>query len=321
MANAATATGLPFDDIRTVVQNLSGGDERAVAAVAARNDELFGAEGAGRLGKLCEWLAAWSGKSPSVTRPLVALFAGTHAAQGAQAQGNVAAQIARIAQGGAPINHICSSQELGLKVFDLALAYPVANIAEDAALNERDCAATIAFGMEAVAGGLDLMVAGSCMPQAGFSPAAIFLALHGGPVTKWTDDPGDAAIANAAVAFHGAAARDPLEALRRLGGRETAAIAGAILAARVQHVPLFLDGRHALAAAAVLQALDADAISHCMLAQGHGSMVDRCMAEALGMVPLLDLSMRLDSGEGGALAMMMARSAAAMHGAELSAIA
>ncbi len=27
---------------------------------------------------VCEWLAGWSGKSPSIARPLIALFAGTH---------------------------------------------------------------------------------------------------------------------------------------------------------------------------------------------------------------------------------------------------
>lgn len=319
MTKSGPVTGLPFDDIRAVVASLSDGDERAVDAVRSRNLQLFGAGGAGRLGDLCEWLAEWSGKSPSVTRPLVALFAGTHGAQDEAARADVPEQVSRIAAGGAPINQICSAQELGLKVFDLALAYPVGDITQEAALSERDCAATIAFGMEAVSGGIDLMVAGSCVSGAGFSPAAIFLALHGGTAVQWAGNNDDVAIVEAAIALHGAASRDPLELLRRLGGRETAAIAGAILASRVQHVPMFLDGPHAMAAAAVLKALNPDAIAHCMLAQGHGTDACRAMADALEMQPLLDFSMRLETGEGGALAMTMAKSAAAMHGAELPA--
>ena len=53
-----------------------------------------------------------------------------------------------------------------------------------------------------------------------------------------------------AVALHKAHLADPLEVLRRLGGRELAAMAGAILAARTQRVPVLLDGYVATAAAA-----------------------------------------------------------------------
>ena len=49
---------------------------------------------------------------------------------------------------------------------------------------------------------------------------------------------------------------DPLEVLRRLGGREIAAMAGAILAARVERMPVLLDGFVVCAAAAILHALD-----------------------------------------------------------------
>ncbi|MEZ5870424.1 MAG: nicotinate-nucleotide--dimethylbenzimidazole phosphoribosyltransferase [Nitratireductor sp.] len=306
-------TGLPFDDIRTVIASLAGPDERAVGAVVSRNAQLFGQAGAGRIAAICEWMAAWSGKSPAVNRPLVALFAGTHGAQNEVARAAVPETVSAIAAGGAAINQICSAHELGLKVFDLALAYPTGNITEQEALSERDCAATIAFGMEAVSGGVDLMVAGSCVDAAGFSPAAIFSALHDCDPSSWASAPLDIGIAKAAIAHHGKAVSDPLEALRRLGGRETAAIAGSIIAARVQHVPLLLDGPHALAAAAVLKALNSDAISHCRLGQGHGNAHSKAMAETLGLEPLLDLAMGLEHGEGGALAMVMAKTAAAMH--------
>ncbi|WP_348240353.1 nicotinate-nucleotide--dimethylbenzimidazole phosphoribosyltransferase, partial [Salmonella enterica] len=65
--------------------------------------------------------------------------------------------------------------------------------------------------------------------------------------------------ANATQAGH---LRDPLEVMRRLGGREVAAIAGAILAARLERIPVILDGYVVTAAAAILHAIDARSIAH-----------------------------------------------------------
>src|SRR5690606_9292352 len=75
-----------------------------------------------------------------------------------------------------------------------------------------------------------------------------------------------AAIVDTALAFHRGHLDDPLEALRRIGGREFAAIAGAIIAARMQKIPVVIDGFAALAAAAVLHAANAAALDHCLLA-------------------------------------------------------
>ena len=81
--------------------------------------------------------------------------------------------------------------------------------------------------------------------------AAICHGLYGGSGEDWAG-PGtgvDAAgvsrkaeVIEAAAAHHGAALDDPLEVMRRLGGRELAAIAGAVLAARQNRIPVLLDG-------------------------------------------------------------------------------
>jgi nicotinate-nucleotide--dimethylbenzimidazole phosphoribosyltransferase len=107
--------------------------------------------------------------------------------------------------------------------------------------------------------------------------------------------------------------RDPLEILRRLGGREIAAMFGAILAARSERVPVIVDGFVATAAAALLHALRPDAIDHCLFAHrsaeaAHGAVLDR-----LGKAPLLDLRMRLGEGTGAALAAGILRAAVAVH--------
>jgi len=116
-----------------------------------------------------------------------------------------------------------------------------------------------------------------------------------------------------AVALHKSHLDDPLELLRRLGGRELAAMAGAILAARMERIPVLIDGYVATAAAAVLHAINPSALDHCMI--GHVSAEPGHMAaiEKLGKTPLLALGMRLGEGTGAALAAGIVKAAAQCH--------
>src|SRR6476469_7975863 len=178
-------TGLPLADFRTLIRDLPGPNPVALAAARDRDAQLTKPPGAlGRLEEIAFWLAAWSGRTPAVVRPLVAIFAGNH---GVTRHGitpfppEVTKQmVANFSSGGAAINQICSTYDLGLKVFDLALDIPTGDITCEAALSERDCAATMAFGMEAIAGGTDLLCIGEM--GIGHTPiaAAINYALYGG---------------------------------------------------------------------------------------------------------------------------------------------
>lgn len=304
-------TGLPFDDFRNLLKALPGPSEAARARAAERNAK-FSAQGPalGRLGAVAEWLAAWTGRDPQVLRPLVALFAGTYRGV-AGSREETQAMVEHAAAGGAMVCQLCAANDLGLKIFDLALHMPVGDIAGEPALDERGCAATMAFGMEAVAGGIDLVCVGAIGVGGTYSAAALMAALHGGPASDWTE--AHAAGVEQALAHHGGNLKDPLEALRRLGGRELAAIAGAILAARMEKIPVILDGYASLAAAAVLKAAEPAAIDHCLL--GHVSR-EPGMARAaavLGLRPLLDLSLGDGEGAGAALAAGIVKNAALTH--------
>ena len=322
-----STSGLPFDDIRALLGRMPPLDADAVAAIAKREAELTKPPGSlGRLEELAAWVGAVQGKSqPTADRPLVAVFAGNH---GVVARGVspyppsvTAAMVANFSAGGAAINQICNQFGLGLKVFELALEIPTADFSAGPAMDEAGCAATVAFGMEAIHG-TDLL----CLGEMGIGnttvAAAIYHALYGGEAKDWVgrgtgvDDAGlarKAAVVAEAVAFHRDHLRDPLEVLRRLGGREVAAMAGAILAARIERIPVILDGYVVCAAAAVLHALDPASLDHCVAghrsAEGaHGEVLRR-----LGKVPLLDLGLRLGEGTGAALAAGIVRAALACH--------
>jgi nicotinate-nucleotide--dimethylbenzimidazole phosphoribosyltransferase len=323
-----TAAARPFDDIRALLAKMPKVDEAAIAAAREREGQLTKPAGSlGRLEEISAFMAGWQGPArPHADRPLVAVFAGNHGvvAQGVSPfpQSVTKAMVANFTAGGAAINQICKTFDISLKVYELALEKPTGDITEGPAMDERTCAGTIAYGMEALAIEPDLLVLGEMGIGNTTAAAAIFHALYGGEAEHWVgrgtgvDDAGlkrKAEAVRAAVARHKPDLTDPLEILARLGGREIAAMAGAILAARLRRTPVVLDGFVVSSAAAVLHALDASALDHCLA--GHVS-AERAHGEALkrlGKAPLLDLGMRLGEGSGAALAVAVVKAAVACH--------
>ena len=325
MTNAPT--GLPFDDIRNLVKDLPGPDRNAAESCRRHEGQLTKPPGAlGRLEAIAEWLSCWQGHyPPKVERVVVAVFAGNHGvvAQGVAAYPSAVTRqmVANFQNGGAAVNQICKTFGLGLKVFELALEHPTRDITEAAALEEAECAATMAYGMEATEG-CDLL----CIGEMGIGnttiAAAIAHGLFGGAPEDWVG-PGTGVDAEGlkrkadavrrAVDLHREHLADPLELLRRLGGREIAAMTGAILAARLQRIPVLIDGYVATAAAAILHAMRPDALDHCLAAHLSAEPAHARLLQKLGKIPLLDLGMRLGEGSGAALAAGLVKAAADLH--------
>jgi nicotinate-nucleotide--dimethylbenzimidazole phosphoribosyltransferase len=225
----------PLDDIRALI---------AEAPLAGPTPTR--AEGLGRLGDMADWIIAWRGEAV-LRRPILALYAGAHAGGDI---GETRAFMDQVAAGEAAISRAAAHLGAGLDVYDLALDRPLP-APPAAAMTARECAATMAFGMEVLAKQPDLLVLVGLGPGADVSALAVLAAIEAGGV-------------------------DPLDALRSLGGRESAAVAGAIIAARMQRIPVLLDGLPALAAATALRAHDATAVDHvrCAGPAGASGLVD-----------------------------------------------
>ena len=321
------AESRPFDDIRALMGQMPSPNEAAMAEARTRQTDLTKPAGSlGRLEEIAIFMAGWQGDRPHVDNPLVAVFAGNHGvvAKGVSPfpQSVTQAMVANFTSGGAAINQICKAFDISLKIYELALEQPTGDITEEPAMDERTCAGSMAFGMEALASEPDLLVLGEMGIGNTTAAAAIYHALYGGAAEDWVgrgtglDDAGlerKAEAVHAAVARHRSQIGDPLDVLARLGGREIAAIAGAILAARIRRTPVLLDGFVVCSAAAILQALDGTALDHCLA--GHVS-AERAHAAALrhlGKTPILDLGMRLGEGTGGALSTAIVKAAVACH--------
>jgi len=296
-------SGLPFDDIRNLVSGLPelDGDARAHTAgqVSSDGNELFAG--------YCQWYSACTGRSPSIHRPSATLFAGTHAIENLLDNGKSAAdlldRVTAISEGSAYINRLCHQHDVGLKVFDLALQIPVDDITKEAALDEKACAGTIAFGMEAIAGGADLLCVAALDTKPGLSSLAILTALSDisfESLLKHRGDDLEIAKTNLskAVGMVEGHVSNPLEVLRRLGGRETAAICGAILAARSQHIPVVIDGLTALASALVLYRLEPSSLDHVKFAQAPNDAAMAQLLEEMGLSAIIPAALVQNAEDG-----------------------
>ena len=314
--------GNPFDDIRALIAKMPAPSADAQAAVSQTLAKFSGPrKPIGDMDKTAAWLAGWQGAStPSVKRPLIAVFAGSHAAASHvnddDAVMRAKERVKIVSEGAAGVRGMAASMQAAFKVFEMGLDYPAADFTQEASLSARDCAAAIAFGMEVVAEGADIIVLGNAGFGSATAAAAIARALYGGSAEYWSGGAGQSAqrrvlAVEAGAERHKDALGDPLEILARFGGRDIAGMVGAILAARHQSIPIVLDGFVVSIAAAVLHAINPDAIAHCVAGHlssepGHGALLDR-----LDMDPLLNLGVGLGDGSGGVLALGVIRSISA----------
>jgi nicotinate-nucleotide--dimethylbenzimidazole phosphoribosyltransferase len=316
-----------LDDVRRLLTELPAAARAAATAAERRQDRLTKPAGAlGRLEDLAPWLAAWQSRyPPTLTRCRALVFAGNHGvtAHGVSAYPSAvtAQMVANFRKGGAAINQLCGAFGVDLDVVPLALDRPTGDISVTAAMDEADCVASIAAGMAAVDGATDLLCLGDMGIGNTTAAAALANGLFGATAAAWTGrgtgiEP-DAldrkrGIVARAVDRHADAA-DALDLLRRLGGRELAAVLGAVLAARLRRVPVLLDGYVVTAAAAPLAVLRRDALDHCLAAHVSAEPGHRLLLERLGLRPLLDLDLRLGEASGAVLAVALFRAALACH--------
>ena len=320
---------MPFQslaDVRALLGQLAQPDQAAIAAADARNGQLTKPPGAlGRLEKLALWMAGWQGTDrPHADRPQIVIFAGNHgvAARGVSAfPAEVTVQmVANFAHGGAAINQLARAFGARLDVHALDLDRPTADFTEAPAMTEDEVVAALAKGFEAVDPQADLLVTGEMGIGNTTVAAALAAALYGG--SGWAgrgtgvDNAGlarkEAAVA-AGLARHRAVLGDPLQVLRCLGGREIAAMAGAIAGARKHRIPVILDGFIACAAAAVLARAVPGALDHCVAGHVSAEGAHSRLLEQLGKEPLLSLGLRLGEGTGAALALGVVKGALACH--------
>ena len=318
------ASAAAFD---AALLQLSKPDEAAAEAARRRQAILTKPPSSlGRLEDLAVFVAGWHAcERPRIERARAVVFAGNHGvvARGVSAfPAAVTTEMVRnFANGGAAINALAAAAGLELNVVPLVLDTPTQDFTVAAAMSEAECLASLNAGAAAV-DDADLLVLGEMGIGNSTAAAALCARSFGGGGTDWVG-PGTgvdaegiarkAAAVDAGLSRHADAPHTPIETLRRVGGREIAAIAGAVVTARLAYVPVVLDGFICCSAVAPLAAAAPSIVDHCLAGHrsaepGHIRLLDR-----LGLDPLLALDMRLGEGSGAAVAVSVIRAALAAH--------
>jgi nicotinate-nucleotide--dimethylbenzimidazole phosphoribosyltransferase len=318
-------------------------DESARAEAEALHLRLTKPPGSlGRLEALGAQLAAIAGAvPPPLPSPAaVAVFAGDH---GVHAEGvtpwpqEVTAQmVANFMAGGAAINVLARQVGAEVVVIDVGVASPTeggaglhdrnvrrgtANLAEGPAMTVDETMAALDVGADVAASLVDrghaCLLTGD-MGIANTTPSAALIAAftrrpaaevtgRGTGIDDHTLDRKTAVVEAAAARVVG---REPLDVLAEVGGLEIAALAGYIIGGATAGVPVIVDGVIAGAALLTAAQLAPDSVGYAIA--GHRSVEPgaRALLDALDLVPVVDLDLRLGEGTGAVLALPIVEASA-----------
>lgn len=307
----------PFDDIRNLAATVPQRDGAIYANLMERSDCL--GRGLNPLGSLAAPLArigsVQGAQIPQLNRPLVSVFTGSHGTV-QNAVTEVAARVANLSNGTAAVRGAAQKAGAAFKVYEFGNEHPSADYRHGPSLSERDCAGAVAFGMEVVAEGADIIAIGNAGFGSATAAAAMARGLYGGAAEYWAGGTGETARQRVETVAAGTKANadllsDPLTVLQAFGGRDLAGTVGAILACAHQRIPVILDGYVVCAAAAVVHALNPDAVAHCLAGHVTAEPAHRALLDRMDLSPVLDLGINIGDGTGGTLALALLQSASA----------
>ena len=300
----------------------------SAARTAAENRQAILTKPLGALGDLEEialFMAGWrSSPTPEINHAQAIVFAGNHGicAQGVNPfpQEVTAQMVANFQAGGAAINQLCKATGADLDVIALDLDTPTADFSTGPAMSEGEVMDAIKQGAAAVPDNADILILGEMGIGNSTTSAALACGAFGSTGQDWVGPgTGSDAAGRALKAFvvdKGVALHSGVKGLNLLvafGGREQAAICGAVIAARLKRIPVLLDGYICTAAVASLFDDSPVWLDHCLVAHlsrepGHAKLL-----AAMHKTPILTLNMALGEGSGAALALGIVRAALACH--------
>ncbi len=297
----------------------------------------------GRLEEIANRLAAIQRTvTPCVTDKRIYVVAGDHGvtAEGVSAYPRevTAQMVDNFLSGGAAINVLARAGGIEVRVVDAGVDADLsdrkelihakamratANFAVGPAMTRGEAEACVAAGIElaraAANDGIDLLGIGEMGIGNTTTASTITAVLLGRDPETVTgrgtgiDDEGLAhkiAVIRRAIEINKPDASDASDILAKVGGAEIGVMAGIVLGAAANHLPVVADGFISTAAAALALAFQPNARDylfngHRSAERGHAALID-----FIGEQPLLDLSMRLGEGTGAALAMHVIEAAA-----------
>jgi len=200
-----------------------------------------------------------------------------------------------------------------------------ADLSQEAAMTTAEAVAALEVGItvagELVQAGYRCLLTGEMGIANTTASAALIAAFTGATANQVTGRGGGSdeatythkiSVVASALTLHAdvVAAGDPVEILAALGGLEQAALAGFILGAAANRVPVLIDGVIAGAAALVAAALAPAVLDACIAGHRSAEPGHTITLAALNLTPLVDLGLRLGEGSGALLGLPIVQAAA-----------
>ena len=268
----------------------------------------------GRLAELGAWLAAVQDHQPPVPfrRVRVVIFAADHDAAAGTESSYSAEQTARLAAeiraGGTAVNVVARAAGATVRVVDVARGSDPPD--SDPPDSERAVAGGRAVADAEVDAGADLLVPGVIGIGNGTGAAALVAGLTDSePVAVVDRGPGDDAgwarqvgFVRAALLHARGCRHDPVALLDCCGGPAIAALTGLLAQAAQRRTPVVLDGAVAAVAGLLAERLMPGARAWWVAGTRSPEPAQKLALAQLGLIPLLDLSLRAEDGTGALLA-------------------
>ncbi|MCL4514106.1 MAG: nicotinate-nucleotide--dimethylbenzimidazole phosphoribosyltransferase [Firmicutes bacterium] len=102
---------------------------------------------------------------------------------------------------------------------------------------------------------------------------------------------------------------DAIDVLSKVGGLEIAGLAGCIIGAAANRVPIVIDGFISTAAALIASRIEPETLDYMIASHVSEEQAHQKMLEIVGLEPMLRMRMRLGEGTGAALAMNIVEAA------------
>ncbi len=328
-----------MDRINQAINSIKPLDKGAMAEARMRQDHLTKPQGSlGQLESLSIQIAGIKGEArPRINHKVIFTLAGDHGIT----RGGVSAYPSEVTpqmvynflRGGAAINVL--ARQVGAKVIvaDLGVAsvlerHPqlkekkvgrgTRNMAEGPAMSREEAIRSIEAGMELVeeelTKGMDILGTGDMGIGNTTPSSAIAAVITGADVAKVTgrgtglDEEGwkrKVAVIQKALSLNHPDPKDAIDILSKVGGFEIGGIAGLILAGARYRIPVVIDGFISGAAALIATSLAPEAKPYLIASHQSTEPGHKRILEHLGLMPMLNLSMRLGEGTGAALGIFL----------------
>ncbi|MBI5676310.1 MAG: nicotinate-nucleotide--dimethylbenzimidazole phosphoribosyltransferase [Nitrospirae bacterium] len=327
--------------LESILSSITNTNGKFAEQAQNRLDSLTKPQGSlGRLEEFAKQLVAITeNPMPSLNKKAVFTFAGDHgvADEGVSAFPKAVTQqmVFNFINGGAGINVLARHAGADVVVVDIGVDGDLGNIKSDAFVSRKVISGTmnmrkgpamtreetlkcIAVGVELadeyVKKGYKIFATGE-MGIANTTPSSAITAVMTGKTVEEITGKGtginDEAwkhkvqVIKDAISFNMPDPADPVDVLAKVGGAEIGGIAGLIIGAAANKVPIVIDGFISTAGALIAYMIEPKTKGYMFAAHNSQEAGHKALLEKIGLRPILDLDLRLGEGTGAALAMLM----------------